>query len=286
MLNENTLWGERDKVAIAIERIRTFEPTALSMSEKGYHVCISGGKDSSVIQQLCIKARVKCEFVHSHTSVDFPETVFFIRGEKERIEKLGYDFCISIPRYSDGTQKTMWNGIVKHGLPTRCIRWCCAELKEYSGKGKYIVTGVRWDESVRRRKRGIHEFKAHKKENRIILNNDNDMKRKITETCLNHRTFVLNPIIDWSEDDVWEFLRNEKVPVNPLYKQGYKRVGCMGCPMNPKSRKKEFEKMPKYRDAYFRAAVKYLQHRKIRGLPTDYAGWKTPEKYFEWWLNG
>jgi hypothetical protein len=51
MLNEQTLFGGRDKVAIAIARIKEFEPMALQNNPAGYYVCISGGKDSSVIQE-------------------------------------------------------------------------------------------------------------------------------------------------------------------------------------------------------------------------------------------
>jgi phosphoadenosine phosphosulfate reductase len=92
-----------------------------------------GGKDSGVIQELCIMAGVKCEFVHAHTSADNPETVYFIRQEQIRLEKMGCTFRIEYPRYSDGRQKTMWNGIERHGLPTRTAggQWCCFELKEF-----------------------------------------------------------------------------------------------------------------------------------------------------------
>jgi phosphoadenosine phosphosulfate reductase len=284
MLNENTLFGERDKVKISVGRIREFEAAAVNMSPAGYHVCVSGGKDSSVIQELCIMAGVKCEFVHSHTSVDHPETVLFVRREKERVEKMGYTFRISCPRYSDGRIKTMWNGIEKHGFPSRAIRWCCAELKEHAGKDKYIVTGVRWQESAKRAGRGVHEFITNKKADKIVLNNDNDMRRKLTEFCADRRTLALNPVIDWTEEDVWQFLRERSVPLNPLYGRGYRRVGCIGCPMNPKGRKKDLEEMPKYKAAYLRAGARHLEYRKSRGLPEIRAG-KTPEDYFDWWIN-
>jgi phosphoadenosine phosphosulfate reductase len=100
------------------------------------------------------------------------------------------------------------------------------------------------------------------------------------------RTFVLNPIIDWSDDDVWEFLHNRKVPVNPLYEQGYKRVGCIGCPLaGNKQQQKDFNKYPKYKAAYFRAAKRHIEHRIATGLPEKDI-METPEKYFAWWIGG
>ena len=284
-LKENTLFGERDKVAIALARIKEFEPMALQNNPAGYYVCISGGKDSSVIQELCIMAGVKCEFVHNHTSVDHPETVYFVRREKERIEKLGYTFRIEYPRFADGRQKTMWNGIAKKGLPTRIVRWCCSELKEYGGKDRVCITGVRWAESVKRKKNhGIYERMSKNKNNRIILNNDNEFRRKLVESCIVQGKLIINPIIDWYDNDVWEFLNKRNIPVNILYKQGNKRIGCIGCPMVGKKGVEELNKNPKYKDAYFRAVQKHFDYRKERGLKI--AGiMKTPEKYFEWWMN-
>jgi phosphoadenosine phosphosulfate reductase len=225
-------------------------------------------------------AGVKCEFVHHHTSADHPETVYFIRREKERLKKAGHNLIIDIPRYPDGTRKTMWSGIYKKGLPTRLARWCCSELKEYGGEGRYCIFGIRWEESPARRKnRALHEDNR-----KILLNNDNHMKRHLAEICTKEGKAVLNPIIDWKESDVWEFIKERNIPYNPLYDTGYKRVGCIGCPMNTKS-KKELYRLPKYLNAYRRAAKEHLEYRKARGLKTD-GVMQTLETYFEWWLRG
>jgi phosphoadenosine phosphosulfate reductase len=284
MLTEQTLFGERNKVDIAIARIREFEPMALRNNPAGYYVCISGGKDSAVIQALCIMAGVKCEFAHNHTSVDYPETVYFVRQEQERMLALGFPFRINIPRFPDGRQKTMWNLIPIHGLPTRLVRWCCQEFKEGGGKGRYLITGVRWAESTKRKGRGLHEVRAAKIENRIVLNNDNEMKRRMVESCLAKRSLFLNPIIDWSTEEVWDFIRQYKLPYNPLYAKGYKRVGCIGCPMSTQSMK-ELENNPRYKAAYFKAAEKWLEHRKEKGHE-NYGYMGTTQAYFGWWLSG
>jgi phosphoadenosine phosphosulfate reductase len=274
-----------NKVELSLTRIKEFETMALMNDMAGYYVCISGGKDSSVIQELCIMAGVECEFVHNHTSVDHPETVRFVRREKERLESLGHIFRIEIPRFRDGRQKTMWNGIVTKGLPLRSQRWCCERLKEFGGDDRYCITGVRWDESSRRaNSRDVHEITGETKRDHIIFNDDNDMKRKLTEICLQRRRFVLNPIVDWSDADVWGFLNERGVPINPLYVQGWSRVGCIGCPMSGKGRK-ELDQFPKYKAAYFRAAKRHIEHRREVGLPEKDI-MQTPERYFEWWLDG
>lgn len=139
MLKENTLFGERDKVAEAIQRLRSFEP------EDGYYVAFSGGKDSQCIYHLCEMAGVKFDAHYSVTSVDPPELVRFIKDHYQNVKR-------EIPHDKDGKPITMWNLIPKKGMPpTRLVRYCCAELKESSGKGRVTVTGVRWAESANRK---------------------------------------------------------------------------------------------------------------------------------------
>ena len=110
------------------------------------------------------------------------------------------------------------------------------------------------------------------------------MHRRLSEICTAKRKIMLNPIIDWSDSDVWEFITLHKIPMNPLYNQGFKRVGCIGCPLSSRGRK-ELENAPKYKKAYFKAVVKHFEYRKERGLGLD-GIMETPEKYFEWWLKG
>ena len=38
-----------------------------------------------------------------------------------------------------------------------------------------------------------------------------------------------NPLADWSEDEVWTYIRENEVPYNPLYDQGYRSIGCAPC---------------------------------------------------------
>jgi 3'-phosphoadenosine 5'-phosphosulfate sulfotransferase (PAPS reductase)/FAD synthetase len=97
MLIENTLFGIVNKITTAINRLKEFEPMAIKINSCGYYVCISSGKDSSVIQELCLMAGVKCEFVHNHTSVDNPETVKFIKSEFERLKKMNAVCRIEYP---------------------------------------------------------------------------------------------------------------------------------------------------------------------------------------------
>ena len=44
-----------------------------------------------------------------------------------------------------------------------------------------------------------------------------------------HRKIKVNPLIDWSEDDVWSYIRQHHVPYNKLHDQGFPSIGCEPC---------------------------------------------------------
>jgi phosphoadenosine phosphosulfate reductase len=265
-----------DKVAVAIQTLKDYEAVALQKYDgdgvNGYYVCISGGKDSSVIQQLCIMAGVKCQFYHSHTGLDHPETVYFIRREKKRLEELGYSLKIRYP-------KETLESLVKRKkmLPTRLARYCCAELKETGGRDRVIVTGVRKAESTQRKSRALAETIENKKSDKIVIQNDNTDTRRSVEQCLLLGTISINVIIDWTDEEVWEFIKKYNVPYNPLYDMGYKRVGCVGCPMSTKKRQ-ELDNMPKYKERWMRLCKYFVES----GIYTKF---HTAKELYDWWTE-
>ena len=267
MLKEITLFGEVDKVQKSIDRIRAFEPP------DGYVLAFSGGKDSQCIYHLAKEAGVKFE-AHFHlTSVDPPEVIYFVRDQYPDV-------------IFDRLEITMWNLIVQKKIPpTRRIRYCCEHLKEGYGMGRTVITGVRWEESSRRKlTRSLLELNAYSKE-KIMLNNDNDEARKLFETCAVKGKHVLNPIIDFTVDDVWEYLDSRGVPHCCLYDEGFRRIGCVGCPLSGhKGMLREFERWPKYYDAYLRTFDRMLKARTQAGLKSDM--WPDAQAVMDWWIYG
>lgn len=91
---------------------------------------------------------------------------------------------------------------------------------------------------------------------------DNRENARIVEMCYKNHTTLINPIIDWTTEDVWEFIKEYEVPYCSLYDEGFKRLGCIGCPMGSKAQRlKEFERWPKYYNLYMIAFEKMIQNR-------------------------
>lgn len=215
--------------------------------EEGYYVAYSGGKDSTVLLDLVRRSGVKYDAHYNLTTVDPPELVNFIRTQ-EGVE-------IDYPKTS------MWQEIINNGTPpTRLMRFCCRSLKERGGAGRVVLTGIRWAESPRR------------------------AKRMMTETCYQDgtKTYV-HPIIDWSDGDVWGYIHKHNLPYCSLYDEGFKRLGCLLCPMgNKRQRQMQSRRWPQYKQAYLNTFAKMLEERKRKGKVTQ---WKTPEEVYHWWLE-
>lgn len=276
-----------DKEQTAIMRLQT--ASAMSLQAYGLPLVIttSGGKDSSVCVELAIRAGIPFEVMHNHTTADAPETVYFVRSEFKRLEGLGIKCTLNKPMYK-GAPTSMWALIPQKLMPpTRLVRYCCSVLKEQGGAGRFISTGVRWDESTSRKaNRGIYEKIASEKTQRIILTNDNDDRRMLFENCRLKAKRVVNPIIDWTDSDVWGFLQDAKVPLNPLYSEGFCRVGCVGCPMAGKKREKEFARWPKHKGLYISAFDRMLEERKRRGkMQGSWRMGTTGLDVFNWWME-
>lgn len=286
-LIEYDLFGKKiDKVEIAIKRFQDFEP---EKGHPGFFLANSGGKDSTVVRQLAIMAGVRFDAHYSATTVDPPELVRFIRREHPETT-------------IDRPNLTMRELIIKKQFPpTRMQRYCCAELKEVNGNGRIVVTGVRWAESAnRRKKRGLvninggkatHEMADRlnvvgvKSDYGITLNSDNSENRHLVECCTTKAKVMLNPIIDWSDVEVWEFIREYHVPYCELYDCGMKRLGCVGCPLGGSaSMKRELEQFPQFKKFYIDTFGEMIEARKKSGKKIN-AQWKDGEAVLKWWVG-
>ncbi|MEO0278942.1 MAG: phosphoadenosine phosphosulfate reductase family protein, partial [candidate division WOR-3 bacterium] len=114
----------------------------------------------------------------------------------------------------------------KNGWATHGNRWCCRPYKEepaleYMRKKGILaeVTGTTRTESIYRR--SLTPFRMPSKEPYIIR---------------------VNPIYDWNQQEVWKYIRNNSLPINPLYGMGYRRIGCWCCPLNGPSHYRRLKK--------------------------------------------
>lgn len=269
----------------AFEALRFASAQSLKLYKQPLVITYSGGKDSDVLLRLAINSGIPFEVSHSLTTADAPETVYHVRKTFRLLEEKGIPAKVDYHVQPGGSRLTMWNLIPKNfAPPTRLVRYCCANLKESSGKGRFIATGVRWAESVRRKNsRGLIEVSHRDKNKRLVLMDDNDETRMQFENCQMKARRVVNPIIGWGNKEVWDYAETEKICMNPLYGCGHTRVGCIGCPLASKrARIEEFIIWPKYKQAYIRAFDRMLEMKRMAGKS---GSWQTGVDVFNWWME-
>ena len=268
---------EVSKINTAYERYRWAAKEAERLFDMPIVVRYSGGKDSDVILQLAKESGVPFRVTHNLTTADPPDNVYYIRRVFAALREEGIDCRIYVPR------RSLWR-IMRETLviPSRIMRVCCSELKERRmPDAPYIVTGVRWAESAGRRaksgiamvytarERGVEEKAAAAG----LLTTDDASSRRLFEQCQLRGVRVLNPIIDWSDDDVWAYLHSRGIEGNPLYKEGWTRIGCVGCPLaSPRVRELAFARYPKLYKAWRDAIAYVIERRKEMGNPMFLAG--------------
>ena len=283
MLNELTLFGERCKDDIAVKLLQFYEPLALERDPRGYSVGYSGGKDSLVLKQLFHEAGVKHFCRYNITGLDAPEVVYFIRRKFEEYKSEGVP-CSQI-MYKRNIIKQM----EAHGTPpTRLIRYCCQELKESrSADFAHCVMsfGVRKYES-NNRAQNRDELEVGRK----LFSFDDSEKRQQFEVCYasgSSGEIRVNPIAYWTESDVWEFIHDRKLEYCSLYDEGFKRLGCIGCPMAGKKRLMEFERFPAFERIWRKGfeAMWNARQAKIKAGSSPPIKFQSVEEWWDWWLE-
>lgn len=230
---------------IAIERIQKFAKIAKTM-ELEVRLGFSGGKDSQVCYDLCKRSGIEFRAFFNH-SFESSTTLRFIREHYPEVI-WRHDHPFGFIRNIRVNHKGLF--------PTIQMAYCC---KNYKHNPKYVddcsMVGVRKAESTKRRNRAAFEAKnkTTMKRNKALFNEYFEEHCQSTGTA---GIIQLKPIIDWTDTNVWDYIKLHNLPVNPEYKVS-RRVGCIVCP------KADFTsnyiglmKMPKLIDAFIMAREK------------------------------
>lgn len=225
---------------------------------KGYdgviEVAYSGGKDSDVILQLAKEAGIKYRAIYKNTTIDPPGTI-----------KHAKDMGVEVLK----PKKTFFELVEYAGFPNRFARFCCKFLKEYKVLDK-VIMGVRKSESSKRNKR---------------YSEPTECRWYGKKTGENH-VEAIYPILEWTDDDVLQFLISRKITLAPHYYDELgniditRRLGCMCCPLTSKKKRiAYFKEKPRMVKAYLRAGQKY------RDTHPDGKTVKRYDSVYEWFTR-
>ena len=197
----------------------------MGAQDKTVELSYSGGKDSDVILTLAKMAGISIRPIYKCTTIDPPGTIAHVRENGVEVIR---------------PEKTFFQLVEEHGLPTRWRRFCCGELKEYKIMDDSIQ-GIRRIESTARAKRYKEPF--------------------VCRMYKNGHVNIILPILEWTDDNVREFVGTYGIKCHPLYydENGKfhveRRLGCIGCPLAHDQGLADFRKHPKF----FRQCLKSFQ---------------------------
>ncbi len=203
------------------------------------NVSFSGGKDSTAVLALARKAGVSDAFFID-TGLEFPETIAFVESMDVQVIEKGGDF---------------YQAVERAGPPGKDNRWCCKLLKLHPLKrhlasiGPCVtIQGNRWYESWNRA--GLDET-SQNPNNPLQLN--------------------ISPIRHWRALEVWLYIWWQKLPSNPLYDEGFERLGCYLCPAMLEA---EYEHLRRIHPELAERWDAFLAgYARSAGFPEEFASW-------------
>ena len=166
----------------------------------------SFGKDSMTVLHLAREFRPEVPAIYIDTGLDFPETEEF----KERIrEQWDLDLRVFRPTRENVKYRNELDLNLNLSNPDLCCDLLKVEPTERALRGLDAwIVGLRRDET---------EFRQDLEPFEIMTRPDGLPMTRIA------------PIHDWTESEVWDYIKTNEVPYHPLYDHGYRSMGCMPC---------------------------------------------------------
>jgi len=181
-------------------------------------VSFSGGKSSEVALHLAMGFSIwKPVAIYNDTGVVYPETTPFV---EELADEWGFELHMTKP------EKSFWECVREYGFPNgsrersgepRCCYWLKTRPMRNFVKNNKIdlfVTGEQSTESGTRRVAFMQYGEAF----------------RYRKWRTKHKVRKCKPVDIWTDEDIWNYIEDENLPVNPAYeKYGIERTGCFTC---------------------------------------------------------
>lgn len=209
------------------------------------YVAFSGGKDSTVLLDICRKLYPDIVAVFSDTGLEYPEIRKFVKSVdnvvwikpkmnfKEVIEKYGY------PVVSKETSQKIDEIRNTHSnlLRSKRLNGDTRGSGKVSDKWKFLVNSPFKISSKccdKLKKRPFKQYEKQTSLKAIVGTMASDSRLRETNYLLNGcNNFsgreMSSPMAFWIEQDIWEYLKSFNVPYSSIYDMGYTRTGCMFC---------------------------------------------------------
>ena len=163
--------------------------------------------EDMVLTDLILKAGLPIGIFSLETGRLHPETLAVLDDVKAAY---GYDIKLFKPQDAAVDEYVAANGLNAFYDSVEMRRECC-RIRKVEPLGRALAGNKAWVTGQRR----------SQSTTRAALD--------VQEDDPAHGMTKFNPLADWSEQDVWNYIREHKVPYNALHDQGFPSIGCAPC---------------------------------------------------------
>lgn len=203
-MSENRI-EQLDALALEYETAQPQEVLKRALQEvPNITLACSFGAEDMVLLEMLMQIDPQASVFYLDTDVLFDETYQLIDRVKARYG------LQNLHRVSPELTLSEQSGLFGEALWSRLPDKCCAirkvaPLEQTLAQVDGWITGIRRDQAPTRAHAKVFEW---------------DSKFELVK---------VNPLVRWTHDDVWAYIRNHDVPYNPLHDQGYPSIGCLHC---------------------------------------------------------
>jgi phosphoadenosine phosphosulfate reductase len=163
--------------------------------------------EDQVLTEMVLSIDSEARIFTLDTGRLFPETYDLIDRTSKKYKK---NIEVYFPESRDVEVMVKDKGINLFYSSIENRKFCCEirKLRPLSRAMKSLdawITGLRREQSVTR------------------------VDMKVIEWDENNNLIKINPLINWTEDEVWNRIKERNIPYNPLHKKGYISIGCQPC---------------------------------------------------------
>ena len=190
---------------LVADTLQTLERIAAEYSPAVFASSLAA--EDMVLTDLILQHKLPIGIFSLETGRLHQETLAMLDKVKERY---GYDIALFRPRQDAVDQYVTQNGLNAFYDSVEMRRECC-RIRKVEPLGRALAGNRAWITGQRRAQAATRSSLA------------------VQEDDPAHLMDKFNPLADWSEQDVWDYLRIHAVPVNALHAQGFPSIGCEPC---------------------------------------------------------
>ncbi len=161
------------------------------------------GPGGIVLMHILYKLQIRIPVFYIDTGLLFPE-VHQLRSMLEK--KWGTPFEKVVPALGLEEQAERFGEKLWERDPDMCCR-----LRKVLPVQQYLQDKKAWITAIRANQT---EFRA---------------RAKVVEWDERYQVVKINPLLNWSEEQIWDYLHRNRLPYNPLHDRGYPSIGCLPC---------------------------------------------------------